>query len=68
VRRCIGASFVQVEMRVVLRRERLRAPSQAPERAKSQHVTVVPARGCRVVVEERLVDARAANGLSAALA
>jgi cytochrome P450 len=68
VRRCIGASFVQVEMRVVLRRERLRAPSQAPERAKFQHVTVVPARGCRVVVEERLVDARAANGLSAALA
>ena len=72
MRRCIGASFAQVEMRVVLRevlrRVRLRAPSQAPERAKFQHVTVVPARGCRVVVEERLVNARAANGLSAALA
>ena len=72
VRRCIGASFAQVEMRVVLRevlrRVRLRAPSQAPERAKFQHVTVVPARGCRVAVEERLVDARAANGLSVALA
>jgi hypothetical protein len=47
-----------VEMRVVLRevlgRVRLRAPSQRPERAQVRHVTVVPARGCRVVVEERL--------------
>jgi cytochrome P450 family 135 len=58
VRRCIGASFAQVEMRVVLRevlrRVRLRAPSQRPERPQVRHVTVVPARGCRVVVEERL--------------
>ena len=58
VRRCIGASFAQVEMRVVLRevlrRVRLRADSQKPERPKVQHVTVVPARGCRVLVEERL--------------
>jgi cytochrome P450 len=71
VRRCIGASFAQVEMRVVmrevLRRVRLRAPSTAPERAKIRHVTVVPARGCRVVVEERL-SAPAGNGLAAALA
>jgi cytochrome P450 family 135 len=58
VRRCIGASFAQVEMRVVLRevlrRVRLRAPWQRPERPQVRHVTVVPARGCRVVVEERL--------------
>ena len=58
VRRCIGASFAQVEMRTVLRevlrRVRLRAPSQRPERGSIRHVTVVPARGCRVVVEERL--------------
>jgi cytochrome P450 family 135 len=58
VRRCIGASFAQVEMRVVLRevlrRVRLRAPSQRPERPQVRHVTVVPVRGCRVVVEERL--------------
>lgn len=71
VRRCIGASFAQVEMRVVLREVlrsvRLRAPSTAPERAKIRHVTVVPARGCRVVVEERL-SAPARNGLAAALA
>jgi cytochrome P450 family 135 len=58
VRRCIGASFAQVEMRVVLRevlrRVRLRAPSPKPERPQVRHVTVVPARGCRVLVEERL--------------
>jgi cytochrome P450 len=71
VRRCIGASFAQMEMRVVLRevlrRARLRAPSPAPERAKVLHVTVVPARGCRVVVDERL-GARAADGLAATVA
>jgi cytochrome P450 len=58
VRRCIGASFAQVEMRVVLRevlrRVRLRADSQRPERPQVRHVTVVPSRGCRVMVEERL--------------
>ncbi|MEA2420876.1 MAG: cytochrome family [Thermoleophilaceae bacterium] len=58
VRRCIGASFAQVEMRVVLRevlrRVRLRADSERAERPQIRHVTVVPSRGCRVVVEERL--------------
>jgi cytochrome P450 len=58
VRRCIGASFAQAEMRVVLRevlrRVRLRAPSERPERPQVRHVTVVPARGCRVIVQERL--------------
>jgi cytochrome P450 len=58
VRRCIGASFAQVEMRVVLRevlrRVRLRAPSERPERPKIMHVTVVPARGARAVVTERV--------------
>jgi cytochrome P450 family 135 len=58
VRRCIGAAFAQVEMRVVLRevlrRVRLRAVSARPERSKVQHVTVVPRHGCRVRVEERL--------------
>src|SRR5439155_23194180 len=38
VRRCLGASFAQMEMRVVmgtvLRRTRLRAPSGAPERPR----------------------------------
>jgi cytochrome P450 len=58
VRRCIGASFAQVEMRTVLRevlrRVRLRAPRQRPERGVIRHVTVVPGRGARAIVEERL--------------
>jgi cytochrome P450 len=58
VRRCIGASFAQIEMktvlREVLRRVRLRAPSQRPERGVIRHVTVVPGRGARAIVEERL--------------
>jgi cytochrome P450 len=65
VRRCIGASFAQMEMRVVLRevlrRVRLRAPSQRAERPRIQHVTVVPARGARAVVAERLPLADAAE-------
>jgi cytochrome P450 len=72
VRRCIGASFAQTEMRTVLRevlrRVRLRAPSQSPERGVIRHVTVVPGRGARAIVEERLTVkqapelARAHNG------
>ena len=58
VRRCIGASFAQTEMKVVLRevlrRVKLRAASGRPERPRTQHVTVVPSRGARVIVEERL--------------
>ncbi len=65
VRRCIGASFAQVEMRTVLRevlrRVRLRAPSQRPERGVIRHVTVVPGRGCRAIVEERLPVERSAE-------
>jgi cytochrome P450 family 135 len=41
-------------LREVLRRVRLRAPSQRPERPRVQHVTVVPARGARALVTERL--------------
>jgi cytochrome P450 family 135 len=68
VRRCIGASFAQVEMRVVLRevlrRVRLRADSQRRERPQVRHVTVVPSRGCRVVVEERLGEPAAEQPLA----
>ena len=72
LRRCIGASFAQVEMttvlREVLRRVRLRAPSQRPERGVIRHVTVVPGRGARATVSEHLAVeqapelARAHNG------
>jgi cytochrome P450 len=61
VRRCIGAAFAQTEMKVVLRevvrRVRLRADRPRAERPRIRHVTVVPARGARVVVTARVTSA-----------
>jgi cytochrome P450 len=58
VRRCIGASFAQQEIKVVLRTllagGRFRSASPRPEAARTRHVTIVPSRGARVVLEERL--------------
>jgi cytochrome P450 family 135 len=63
VRRCIGAAFANLEMKVVLRavldRARLAAASPEPEALKLHHVVMVPARGGRVVMEERLAPAPA---------
>jgi cytochrome P450 len=58
MRRCIGASFAQQEIKVVLRTllsgARLRPASARPEVPRTRHVTIVPSRGARVVLEERL--------------
>ena len=55
VRRCLGASFAQFEMRVVLRelvrRLELRASDERPERVTRRAITLVPERGGEVVVE-----------------
>jgi len=55
VRRCLGASFAQFEMRVVLRelvrRLELRASDERPERVMRRAITLVPERGGEVVVE-----------------
>jgi cytochrome P450 family 135 len=72
VRRCIGASFAQFEMRVVIRaileRAELRAADGTPERPRVRNITSAPARGCRVVLERPLRPARvsepAASGAS----
>lgn len=52
-RRCPGAAFAAFEMRValrtILRETRLRADRAADERVRSHHITLVPARGARVV-------------------
>jgi cytochrome P450 len=60
VRRCIGASFAQQELKVVLRAliegARMRPASPRPEAARTRHVTIVPSRGARVVLEERLTS------------
>jgi cytochrome P450 family 135 len=61
VRRCIGASFAQFEMRVMIRtileRAQLRAATRGGERSKLRNVTAAPSRGCRVVLV-RLIDQR----------
>ena len=58
VRRCIGASFANLEMKVVLRtvleRARLRAASPKAEPPRLHHVVVIPTRGGRVVMTERI--------------
>ena len=58
MRRCIGAAFAQLEMKVmartILEHARLSAPDQRGEPQRAEHVTVVPGRGGRVVLDERL--------------
>jgi cytochrome P450 family 135 len=54
-RRCLGAAFASFEMRVALRtilqRTRLRADRARSEKVRSHHITLVPARGARVIRE-----------------
>jgi len=58
VRRCIGAAFAEYEMRTILRefveRAELRAVDSAPEKVKIRNITMVPAKGARVVLERPL--------------
>jgi cytochrome P450 len=57
VRRCLGAAFAEMEMRVVLaevlRRRTLNAASGAAERVARRNVTFSPANGTRVVATAR---------------
>lgn len=56
-RRCLGAALAMAEQRVVLRsmarRLDLGATTDTPERPKHRNVTMIPARGGRVVVRAR---------------
>jgi cytochrome P450 len=58
IRRCLGASLAMAEQRVVLdamvQRLELEADDPEPERAVHRNVTMIPSRGARVVVRERL--------------
>ncbi|HEX8648412.1 MAG TPA: cytochrome P450 [Thermoleophilaceae bacterium] len=55
VRRCLGASFAQLEMKTVLatilRHARLRPTAEPPERIVRRAITFVPERGGRVVLD-----------------
>jgi cytochrome P450 len=57
VRRCIGAAFAEMEMRValeeILRRRSLRAASGRAERVARRNVTFSPAGGTRVIAVRR---------------
>ncbi|MGN6190336.1 MAG: cytochrome P450 [Conexibacter sp.] len=57
IRRCLGATLAMAEQRVVLRaivkRTELEAPDPHPERVLHRNVTMLPARGARVVVTRR---------------
>ena len=71
-RRCLGASFALMEMRIVLetilRRVRLATTTASAERPRFKHVTLVPARGARIAVAQRLDErapAVAVNGSAA---
>ncbi|HYY21328.1 MAG TPA: cytochrome P450 [Thermoleophilaceae bacterium] len=70
VRRCLGAAFAQLEMRVILRtilrRVDLRAADPRPERARVRYVTAVPGQGARAVLQERLASGAPRAPLGAA--
>jgi cytochrome P450 len=55
VRRCLGAAFAQLEMKIViptiLGRAQLRVPRARSERARFRGVTVLPSRGGEAIVE-----------------
>jgi len=57
IRRCLGAALAMAEMRVVLeataRRLDLEAPDPEPERALHRNVTMIPAKGGRVIMRSR---------------
>jgi cytochrome P450 len=57
IRRCLGAALAMAEQRVVLeamaRRLDLEADDPAPEPARHRNVTMIPARGARVVIRSR---------------
>jgi cytochrome P450 len=58
VRRCIGASFAEFEMRVILQtileRAELSAPDPEPEKAKVRNITLAPGRGARARLDRPL--------------
>ncbi|MEX0992936.1 MAG: cytochrome P450 [Solirubrobacterales bacterium] len=62
-RRCLGATFAQYEMKVVistiLKRAVLRAASPKPEKLRFRGIALVPARGGEAIVES--VDGRASG-------
>jgi cytochrome P450 family 135 len=65
IRRCLGATFAQVEMRTVLReilrRVELVATTAPDEPVRARHVTMVPRQGAVVTVRRRIAADRLAT-------
>jgi cytochrome P450 len=61
-RRCLGASFALLEMKLALRavlgRSELHPVGAHGEQARRRNITVSPARGCEVILCERTVKRR----------
>jgi cytochrome P450 len=57
-RRCLGASFALLEMKVVLcevlERYELEPIGERPETARMRGITISPAKGCQVILRDRL--------------
>ncbi|HWX74092.1 MAG TPA: cytochrome P450, partial [Solirubrobacteraceae bacterium] len=57
IRRCLGAALAMAEQRVVLsavaRRTDMSAAEPEPEHARHRNVTMIPARGARMVMHSR---------------
>nr|CRL69931.1 cytochrome P450 [Mycolicibacterium komanii] len=68
-RRCLGAGFAMVEMRVVLgevlRRVELATTDSAGERQKLKHVIMTPHRGARITVSAKKIAVPTAGGKAA---
>jgi cytochrome P450 len=56
-RRCLGASFAMLEMKIVLRavlEHNLLIPvGERPDRARRRSITISPSRGCELILRER---------------
>jgi cytochrome P450 family 135 len=69
VRRCLGASFAQLEMRIALqtlaRRLDLRAADSAPERVVRRGITMSPSREGEIVARAGAPERSAASALAA---
>jgi cytochrome P450 len=61
-RRCLGASFAMLEMKIVLRavieRNALLPVGVRPERARRRSITISPSRGCEVILRPRPAPTR----------
>jgi cytochrome P450 len=61
-RRCLGASFAMLEMKIVLRtviaQNTLVPVGEKPETARRRSITVSPSRGCEIILRERPTQPR----------